>query len=214
MPTDALADDAAPGRTYVKPRYRAHVDYDAPRPGYVLSGPRRRFFEVVQLWLLPFVGWPLAWLLWQRLGHGSGEVTLAMLTPMVFMWGVVFWGTQVQERWTFPVSYAPNGYLLQIGIVYAATLHLCYLACSPLLTLTEDALVNRLLFTVGGGVLGGLTGCLYDHLAIKHDILRVYVKRFRRGERPGRVVAVYGPKFFTAVATVFAVVTAAVYAWD
>ena len=212
MPTDALADAAAPGRAHVKPRYRAHVDYDAPRAGYVLSGARRRLFEVVQLWGLPFVGWPLGWWSWQRLGYGGEEVTLAMGVPAVVMWGVVYWGTQVRELWTFPVPYAPGGYLPQIGLVYAATLHLCYLACAPLLTLTEDALVNGTLFTVSGGVLGGLTGCLWDFLAVKHDLLRVYVGRFRRGEPPGPVVAVYGPKFFTTVATVFAAVTAVVYA--
>lgn len=204
----ATADPSPPA--YVKPRYRPHVDYDAPRAGYVLSGPRRRLAEVVQLWILPAVGWPAAWLLWRRLGYDATAVTVAMVVPILFMAVVVYWGTQLRELWTFPVPYAPRGYLPQIGIIYAATLHLCYLACSPLLGATADVLANAALFTVAGGLLGGLAGCTFDYFAIKHDILRVFVGRYRRGEAPGRVVEVYGPKFFTGVATLFAAVTAAV----
>ena len=208
-----LAADASAARPYVKPRYRAHVDYDSPRAGYVLSGPRRRFLEVVQYWVLPFAGWPLAWSLWQSLGYGRGAVTLAMVLPIVFMMAVVYWGTQVKEQWRFPVAYALNGYLPQIGIIYAALLHLGYVACAPLLDLTGAPLVDGLLFTVAGGVLGGLGGCAFDYFALGHDLLRVYVGPYREGERPGRVVARYGPRFFTTVATVFAAATAVVYAW-
>ena len=192
-----------------KPRYRPHVDYDAPRPGYVLSGPRRRFAEGLQYWVLPFLGWPAGWLLWRGLGYDATAVTAAMLVPVAFMTVVVYWGTQLRERWTFPVAYAPRGYLPQIGIIYAATLHLCYLACSPLLGVTESVLANAALFTLAGGLLGGLAGCTFDYFAIRHDILRVFVGRYRRGEPPARVVAAYGPKFFTSVAAVFAAVTAA-----
>ena len=203
------AAPSASSRTNVKPRHRPHVAYDAPRPGYVLSGPRRRLLEVLQLWVLPFAGWPAAWLLWQWLGYDAAAVTAAMVIPIAFMAAVVYWGTQLAERWTFPLPYAPRGYLPQIGVIYAATLHGCYLACAPLLGATGSVLANAALFVLAGGVLGGAAGCAFDYFAIGHDLLRVFVGRFRRGEPPARVVAVYGPKFFTSVATVFAAVTAA-----
>ena len=64
------------------------------------------------------------------LGYGATEVTVALAIPVVMMMGVVYWGTQVWQGWTFPVPYAPNGYLLQIGLIYSATEHLIMVGIS------------------------------------------------------------------------------------
>lgn len=211
MPVAHPAD--VPGRrpiAYVKPRYRPHVDYDAPRQGYVLSGPAPRIAEAVQYWGLPFVGLPLAYAAWRERGYGPRSTAAALLVPIAAMSGIVYWGTQLRELWTFPVPYAPRGYLPQIGLVYAATLHGVYLAAETA-TRELDGPSRALAFVAAGGVGGGAAGCLFDDVAIRHDLLRVFVGTYRRGEAPGAVVAVYGPTFFTAVATGFAAVTAVAF---
>ncbi len=197
--------------TQLPKRDRPHVDYDAPRPGYVLSGPSRRIAEVVELWLLPFVGWPVAWLAWQSLGYSTAQVTVAMLVPVLVMTGVVYWGTQVKRGWSFPVPYAPNGFLVWIGVIYSATEHLVLLCASPLLTLGLGPVANALLFVLAGGLLGGVAGCTFDYFALKYDILRVFVRPFREGRPPAEVVPVYGPKFFTLVALCVATSTALIF---
>ena len=185
------------------------MDYRGARPGYVLEGPARHVAEVVQLWLLPVVGWPVCYALYSSFGYPAWAVATVLLLPVAVMMGVVYWGTQLRELWAFPVPYAPRGYLPQIGFIYAATLHLTFLLVHPLLDV-GSAWTGGLLYWAVCSALGGVVGCLWDVSAIRHDLLRVFVGKFRRGRPPVEVVMTYGPRFFTTVAAGFSGATALV----
>src|SRR5262245_21457731 len=164
----------------------------------------RRLFETYQ-YVAPAVLTPLAAWLWWRHYHGhSGLAAIALLVPIVHAYVVPGVGTNILGVWEFDTRLRLGRFRPHHGFVFGSAT-----AMLVLLTLGEASqsassggLLRRGLVAAG---VRGAVNWVYDVLAIRAGILRVYNQPWAEGQGPISIANDYAPWFFGGFGFVYGV---------
>jgi len=162
----------------------------------------RRLFETYQ-YVAPVLLTPLgAWLWWR---HYDGAMTLAVIAlmiPIAHAYLVPGVGTNILKVWEFDTRLRLGRFRPHHGFVFgSATAILALLTVgSPSPQIVPSEIACSALLT--GLLLGGINW-LYDVVAIRAGILRVYNQPWADGNRPAAIVTDYAPWFFGGFGLVY-----------
>lgn len=155
----------------------------------------RRVFEIYQ-YLAPAVLTPLAaWLWWHHYDGHSWLVATALVVPIAHAYIVPGIGTNVLRVWEFDTRLRLGRFRPHHGFVFgSATAMLAWLAIGK--PTAHPTAMEVVLTGVAVAILLGAVNYIYDALAIRAGILRVYNQPWADGRGPWATAADYAPWFF------------------
>ncbi len=152
-------------------------------------------------WLAPTVLAPLTfWLWWTAYGGDLWLTLMAWSLPIVYAYVVPGVGTNVLKVWEFDSRFRLGRFRPQHGFVFgSATAGLAWLCHTGPARDVWDVL--RLAFVLASAL--GFWNLLYDILALRTGLLRVYNQPWADGRGPEAVALDYAPWFFAGFGGVY-----------
>jgi hypothetical protein len=163
----------------------------------------RRTFEAYQ-YLGPALMTPLAAWLWWR--HYDGQMALtaiALLVPIAYAYIVPGIGTNLLRVWEIDTRFRLGRFRPHHGFVFGSATAMLALPAmgtpTPGATLRDAAASG-----IAVALILGAVNWLYDALAIKAGILKVYNQPWADGRGPWSIATDYAPWFFGAFGLIYA----------
>jgi hypothetical protein len=165
------------------------------RLGPMRLGPMRRAFEAYQ-YIAPAVLTPLcAWLWWRHYDGNAALAAIALLVPIAHAYWVPAIGTNALRVWEIDTRLRLGRFRPHHGFVFGSATALLLLPAlgAPATDPTAAEVIRT----------GMLAGCIlapvnliYDALAIRAGILKVYNQPWAQGRSAWAIAADYAPWFF------------------
>ncbi len=152
-------------------------------------------------WLAPAVLAPLSfWLHWRRYDGDPGPVLVAWLVPILWAYVVPGVGTNVLQVWEFGTRLRLGRFRPHHGFVFgSATATLAWLCHGE--AVRDWTGVLRLSFVLASVL--GFWNLLYEVVALRAGILKVYNQPWADGQPPEAVALDYSPWFFAGFGAVY-----------
>ncbi|MCP4073452.1 MAG: hypothetical protein GY742_17195 [Hyphomicrobiales bacterium] len=155
----------------------------------------RKLLDIYQ-YIFPVVLTPMGyWLWWRHYGHDHALAILVFLIPILFAYIVPGVGTNVLKVWEFNTRFRLGRFRPHHGFVFGSVTSLFVLLVigQP----NGDAQVSDML--ISGFIVASVLGFwnwLYDIIAIKAGVLKVYNQPFADKKGAEAIATDYAPIFF------------------